>query len=1038
MRPELAPRRFVLSIRQRLLLILVGTGFALMAAHDAIAYLEVRRSALATARGTLDDVATQMSDLLGMSAEQIRRQAVAAAHDPGVRSILRAPATARTPGDVAAALRRFGGQAGPVEVWDLRGRPVASTADAPLTADSSARRQVIEGVPPTDSVAIGPVRAFADTVRFSVIATVADGTDMLGYLVQWRRLSGGNQPGNAQLLKLLGAGAKLSLGNTRGGGWTDFSRSVEPPPLTLPAPGLLAYMRNETGAQLAVARGVRATPWTLLVEVPRARVFAPVREVVRRLAATSAVLLVLGATLVWLLGRRLTTPLSDLAAAAAGISAGDYSRRVSVGVPDEVGMLAGAFNAMAENVAATQARLQAHTQEIERQAEELSDQATELEAANHDLLDAVRDADNARARAEAAESEQRASAQRYRQLFDVNPMPMWIYDRQSLRFLDVNEAAVRQYGFAREEFLAMTVADIRPPEDAATLRDAVAGPPRGLHRQGGWRHRKKDGTLIDVEIIGHSLVANGRDAELILAHDVTERLRAEAELRETTDILQAVVDDSPLAIISVTPELDVMRWNPAAERLLGWTAGEMLGNPYRQIVPEERLAESRGVQASMLRDEPVTGIETQRRRKDGSLVDVSLSVAPLHDAAGNVTGGLAILADITERKQLEAQFRQAQKMEAVGQLAGGVAHDFNNMLTAIASFSEFAAAELPAGSRARSDLEQVQEATRRAAALTRQLLAFSRQQVLQPRVLDVNEIVGGLVPMLRRVIGDDIKLAMKLAGQLWLTTVDPGQLEQVIVNLVVNARDAMPDGGSLVLETANVDLDESYARRGPHGGTSGPHVMLAVTDTGVGMDTETQARIFEPFFTTKPVGRGTGLGLSMVYGVVKQTGASIWVYSEPERGSTFKIYLPRTADERTVAEASRLAGPRQPLRRAVVLLVEDDPNVRAVARRTLEREGLCVLEARDGVEALEASVRTPEPIELVLTDLVMPEMGGRELARRLEERGHAARVIFMSGYTADAVNRQSILAPNDVFLEKPFTPDGLVRKVRDALSRSAA
>jgi CheY-like chemotaxis protein len=292
--------------------------------------------------------------------------------------------------------------------------------------------------------------------------------------------------------------------------------------------------------------------------------------------------------------------------------------------------------------------------------------------------------------------------------------------------------------------------------------------------------------------------------------------------------------------------------------------------------------------------------------------------------------------------------------------------------------------------------------------------------------------------MLRRVIGDDIKLEMKLAGQLWLTTVDPGQLEQVIVNLVVNARDAMPDGGSLVLETANVDLDESYARRGPHGGTSGPHVMLAVTDTGVGMDTETQARIFEPFFTTKPVGRGTGLGLSMVYGVVKQTGASIWVYSEPERGSTFKIYLPRTADERTVDEASRQAGPRQPLRRAVVLLVEDDPNVRAVARRTLEREGLCVLEARDGVEALEASVRTPEPIELVLTDLVMPEMGGRELARRLEERGHAARVIFMSGYTADAVNRQSILAPNDVFLEKPFTPDGLVRKVRDALSRSAA
>jgi PAS domain S-box-containing protein len=1031
-------RRFVLSIRQRLLLILVGTGFALVAAHDAIAYLEVRRSALATAQQKLDDVAVQMTDLLGMSAEQIRRQAAAAADDPGVRSILRTPGVARTPDDAAAVLQRFVGQAGPVELWEAGGRPIASSANTPLASDSSTRREVIAGISPTDSVSIGAVRLFADTLRFSVIATVADGATVLGYIVQWRRLSGGNQPGTAQLLSLLGAGAKLSLGNTRDGGWTDFSRSMEPPPVKLPASGLLEYTRNDTDAQLAVARGVRGTPWSLLVEMPRERVFGPVREVVRRLAVTSAVLLVLGGALVWLLGRRLTTPLSDLAAAASGISAGDYSRRVSVGVPDEVGMLAEAFNAMAENVAATQTRLQAHAQEIERQAEALSDQATELEAANHDLMDAVRDADSARARAESAEVEQRDSAQRYRLLFDANPMPMWIFDCQSLRFLEVNEAALRQYGFSREEFLAMTVADIRPPEDAATLRKAVAGPPRGLHREGGWRHRRKDGTLIDVEIIGHSILTDGRNAELILANEVTERLRAEAELRDTTAILQAVVDDSPLAIISVTPELNVTRWNPAAERLLGWAASEMLGNPYRTIVPEERLAESCGVEASNLRDEPVTGLETQRRRKDGSLVDVSLSVAPLHDASGDVTGGLAILADITERKQLEAQFRQAQKMEAVGQLAGGVAHDFNNMLTAIASFSEFAAAELPVGSQAREDLQQVQEATRRAAALTRQLLAFSRQQVLQPRVLDVNEIVGGLVPMLRRVIGDDIKLEMNLAEPLWLTTMDPGQLEQVIVNLAVNARDAMPNGGSLVLETANVDLDDSYARRGPHGGTSGPHVMLAVTDTGVGMDAETQARMFEPFYTTKPAGRGTGLGLSMVYGVVKQTGASIWVYSELGRGSTFKIYLPRAAEQRAVAEVSRPAEPRRPMRRAVVLLVEDDPNVRAVARRTLECEGLSVLEARDGVEALEASARAHERIELVLTDLVMPEMGGRELARRLKERGHAARVIFMSGYTADAVNRQSILAPNDVFIEKPFTPDGLIRKVLDILSRSAA
>ena len=382
----------------------------------------------------------------------------------------------------------------------------------------------------------------------------------------------------------------------------------------------------------------------------------------------------------------------------------------------------------------------------------------------------------------------------------------------------------------------------------------------------------------------------------------------------------------------------------------------------------------------------------------------------------------------------EAQLRQSQKMEAIGRLAGGVAHDFNNLLSVILSYADIILADLPATAPLRPDLEEIRLAGRKAAALTRQLLAFSRQQVIAPRVVDLNAIVAAMGSMVRRVVGEDVVVRTVAAAGHGRCNADPSQREQVLLNLVVNARDAMPAGGHLTIETADVELDDDHARR--HlGVTPGAHVMLAVSDTGHGMDRETQERIFEPFFTTKELGKGTGLGLSTVFGIVQQNGGTIWVYSEPGRGTTFKIYLPRTDDPvGAVAEPVAVG----PLRGSeTILLVEDDDQLRVVSRGMLERAGYTVLAACHGADALLQATRHPGPIDLVLTDVVMPRMSGREVARRLTALRPGIRVLYMSGYTEDAIVHHGVLDPGSTLLQKPITPDTLGRAVRQVLARAA-
>ncbi|HEX5855033.1 MAG TPA: ATP-binding protein, partial [Thermoanaerobaculia bacterium] len=387
--------------------------------------------------------------------------------------------------------------------------------------------------------------------------------------------------------------------------------------------------------------------------------------------------------------------------------------------------------------------------------------------------------------------------------------------------------------------------------------------------------------------------------------------------------------------------------------------------------------------------------------------------------------------DVTERGALEEQLRQSQKMEAVGRLAGGIAHDFNNLLTVIGGYGELLLNAVPRGDPNREPLEEIVAAGERAASLTRQLLAFSRKQILMPELLDLNSIVAGMDKMLRRLIGEDVDFVTRLDTSAGRVRADPGQLEQVIMNLAVNARDAMPRGGKLTIETANADLDEVYARRHAPVAT-GPYVMLAVSDTGVGMDAETQARIFEPFFTTKEKGKGTGLGLSTVFGIVNQSGGNVWVYSEPGKGTTFKIYLPRVEEAPMPHETpSGLYSSVQGTE--TILVVEDEVSIRTLARKVLESVGYRVVEAKSGPEALELVRRSGDPIHLLLTDLVMPEMAGTELASRLLESRPELRILYMSGYSDDAVVRHGLLDHRHHFLPKPFTPQVLLRKVREVL-----
>ncbi len=673
------------------------------------------------------------------------------------------------------------------------------------------------------------------------------------------------------------------------------------------------------------------------------------------------------------------------------------------------------------------------TAELQAANTELTDAAVEQEALTADLEVANQELTEATAEAEEARDHAVLLEERYRLLFDRNPVPMWVYDEETLRFLAVNEAAVHQYGYTHSEFMAMGIEDIRSAEDVELLRQAARAKRGGLRVSTGWRHRRKDGSEILVDIVSHGVHFEERDARIVLATDVTERAAAAAALLESNEILRAVVDDSPLAIVISSPELVISRWNKAAQTQFGWPAAEVVGQSLFTIIPEERREESSDFRRRLANGEAIATVATQRRRSDGSIRDVQISKCALHSSDGTLTGFVSIISDETDRKQLESQFRQAQKMKAVGQLAGGVAHDFNNLLTVIISYSQMLLADISEESPSRADVQEIRRAAERAALLTKQLLAFSRQQVLRVQIVDLNQVLGNLEQMLRRLLREDIQIRLTLDPELGTVAADPGQLEQIVINLAVNARNAMPSGGRLSIETTNVTFESPFALRSSEPPLeAGSYVMMSMADNGLGMSPEVQARVFEPFFTTKSVHEGTGLGLSTVYGIVKQSGGHIVMYSEAGQGTIFKIYLPRadsSADLQPVAEAATAASRGG----ETVLVVEDDAALRTVACRSLRQCGYIVLEAANGQEALRRCAEHEATLDLAITDMVMPQMSGVELAESIASSYPEIRVLLMSGYTRDEAALRGIASERYAFLEKPFTPARLAARVREIL-----
>jgi PAS domain S-box-containing protein len=1128
----------------------LGIGLLLVAVLGGVtwaSYIEVRRSIMTVAAERMESLSEQLSGRLELQSQQRFAVMRALAAESAIVKCLDNPDSANC-AVARNALERHarsggGNQIVALEVWDAEGTPTVVHGDArPATLKDAAR--TMTAVRDSDTaVSLAPFSEDNEHLHYRVVASVrGDSGNVTGYVSEVRRLA--NPPDTArQLSELLGSDARFFIG-TRDGLWNDFSRVIDSPPTAVfDSDGPIEYQRPGHAPVLAQATTIAGGPWRMVIEFPVGGIFRPAESYLRKAGLVSLLIVTVCAGIgVWF-SRRITQPLELVTRAAESMASGQRGSRVSVSRRDELGRLQSSFNTMATEVEQSRERVE-------------------------------------------------ALARRYKLLFDESPLPMWVTDAESGRFLDVNAAALDHYGYSVEQFRARTEAEITvgaARDENPTLPPASAP----SHAHALVQHRLHDGRVVDVQCTRRELTVDGRRTTLTVAHDVTDRVAAERRLRESEAKLQQMnvalerrveereqaeaallesrqnlattLDSIGDAVISTDAEGRVVRINPVAEKLTGWSAAEARGRPLGAVfrvldedtgkavddsfervlreglavelpshavllprsgvplpiadsaapirnganellgvvlvfrdISEERAAQrallDKEARKSAVLDAALDGIVTMDHRGlilefngaaerifgiaqekalgqplaeliiparerdkhrqglarylatgEGAILGKRLEVSALRGngkefaaeisivRSGNVEPPVftGFIRDVSERKQLEAQLRQSQKMEAIGRLAGGVAHDFNNLLSVIIGYADLLASE--AGGDARQELAEIAAAGQRGAHLTRQLLAFSRQQVLQPEVLDLNQALSNMEGMLHRLIGEDVEFTFLKARRPALIHADPGQIEQIVMNLVVNARDAMASGGKLTIEIGRVELDADYAADHPDV-EPGAFIMLAVSDTGAGMDEATKARVFEPFFTTKEQGKGTGLGLATVFGIVKQSGGSIWLYSEPNGGTTFKVYLPE-ADPSTAADSARAPNSNHTeLRgRETVLLVEDDDQLRVLSRSILERQGYRILNAASGDEALRICQHHPGLIHLLLTDVVMPRMSGRQLADRLRALRPETKTLYMSGYTDEAITQHGVLDPGVAFVQKPLTARGLAEKVREVL-----
>ena len=748
------------------------------------------------------------------------------------------------------------------------------------------------------------------------------------------------------------------------------------------------------------------------------------------------------------------------------------------------------------------------------------------------------------------EAELTASTRRYRQLFETNPQPMWVYDVETLQFLAVNDAAVALYGYSRDEFLAMTILGIRPEEDLPRLRALLEESPESFRSTGEWRHRRKNGDILEVEIRSHEVRFTGRPARTVAVFDLTERQRTERALRETESsyaslfqgvsdaiyiqdhegcfldvndgavrmyghprerflgntpaflaapgkndllvvsraiagalagvpqqfefwglrangeifpkevrlfsstfrgqnvvvalaqdtterkraeaelrLLREAIEQAGEAILITDPEANIRYANPAFETVTGYSREEAVGKSTRLLNSGQQSSDFyRELWDTLLSGRTWHG-SLVNRRKDGTFYSEEESISPVFDEQGRIANYVAVKRDVSARLHLEDQLVQARKMESVGRLAGGIAHDFNNMLGIVLGYAELAKRRIESDNPAQQALDQILLATERSSDLVRQLLTFARRQPIEPRVLDLNELLGRTGTMLRGLLTEEIELVLDLGADLWSVRADPSQIDQILANLIVNARDAIAGGGRITVATRNAAPSEEDRTRS--GGGPAESVLLSVTDNGAGMDHATLERLFEPFFTTKPIGKGTGLGLATVYGIVQQSQGRIEVESTPGHGACFRIHLPRCVPAPVAPPGAIPAA--SAAKTETVLVVEDNPELLELTGEQLGQLGYRILATSSASAALEIAASAADGIDLLLTDVIMPEQNGRELAERLRAQHPRMRVLFMSGYPADILSQRGVVAGDVQFLQKPFDVATLARKIRAVL-----
>jgi PAS domain S-box-containing protein len=624
---------------------------------------------------------------------------------------------------------------------------------------------------------------------------------------------------------------------------------------------------------------------------------------------------------------------------------------------------------------------------------------------------------------------------------------------QTGTIVQVNSQTQELFGYGRDELMGQKIEMLVPDRyrrQHQHHRKNFAEVPK-TRRMGAdldLYGRRHNGSEFPVEISLSPLSTDKGTFVLSAIRDISDRKRMAEELRRANEELHrktaeqlgeyrarlaSIIDSSEDAILSKDLNGLITSWNRGAEHIYGYTHEEAVGKHMSLLTPGDRTDEIPEILRKIERGETVEHHESVRVTKDGRQLNVSISVSPLRDATDKVVGASVIARDITAQKRSEGQLRQAQKMEAIGRLAGGVAHDFNNILGIINACTEFLRDRIDPAAEPSLYVENIKKASDRGRALTKQLLAFSRTSAIQPRVLDLNERLRDISKLLRPLLGDDVEILIVPKSASAVVEADPGQLDQIVVNLAVNARDAMPRGGKFILETGLVKLDEDFAEQ-HQAMAAGKYILLTVSDTGTGMDETTRSRIFEPFFTTKGTGKGTGLGLATVYGIVKQSAGHILVYSEPGHGTTFKIYLPSAEHKIGIGSGTEVETVRPKRRAATILLVEDDEIMRSLTRQLLQEHGYTVVEADDGKSALEWAESHPDPFDLLLTDVVMRRMSGPELVERLHPSRPDLKVVYMSGYTGELIAEREMVKRGITLLEKPFTRTALLNTIHATLA----